>query len=79
MIGNRYHDSRVINAGMLQQNVILRKVCAAIADEKKRHHLDTVAAIDNLFMSTVRTISHSLDKDRLIYRRPPRSASPNPV
>lgn len=58
MIGNRHHDSRLINAGVSQQSVILRKVIAAIADGGNSLHLDTVAAIDNLFMSTVKNTIH---------------------
>lgn len=53
ILGNRYRNRRIIEAGLLQKGAMLRKISAAIADENKRHNLDTVAAIDNLFASTV--------------------------
>lgn len=56
MIGNRYHDRRIVQAGLVQQGAMLRRVGAALVDEGKRHHLDTMAAIANLFMSSVRKI-----------------------
>lgn len=79
MIGNRYHNRRVIEAGILQQGLMLRKISAAIADEDKRNHLDTVAAIDNLFMSTVQKTSASPELNLANLQRLPRSASRNPA
>lgn len=53
LIGKRYQDRRLIEAGRLQYGTMLRKISAAIGDDQKRHHLDTVAAIDNMAMSAV--------------------------
>lgn len=42
-----------MKAGIMKHVNILQGIGAAISDQEKRHDLDTIAAIDNLFIATV--------------------------
>lgn len=53
VVGHRYQDANLIQAGRLHHGKSLNKVRESIYDEDKRYNLDTLAAVCQLGITSV--------------------------
>lgn len=54
-VGNRYQERGLFEAGLIKHCRLVKKVRAVIENETKRYDFDTLAAISNLSIFSVRT------------------------
>lgn len=53
-VGNRYKDYNLFEAGLVKYGILVRDIRAVVGNEKRRCDYDTLAAISNLGIFSVR-------------------------
>lgn len=59
-VGNRYQDRHLFEAGLIRHSRLVGKIRTTIENESKRCNFDTLAAISNLSVFSVRTYLDNL-------------------